>query len=380
MSRNKQIIAEYSFITSNDPEKVFNNLCEEQTTSGFHTLNGDQNGLSKYKAKIHTVEVKSSKDGNINGFVKIIFPMENIGISGNFIEDTLCFLIGESHHVHNIKALKLLNIEFDEEILSIFDGPRFGKDGLRKLLNISTRPIFASPLRPEIGFSPEEYAKASYEAFIGGVDIIKDDELLVNPQICPIKIRAKLCSEAKLRAEDKTGEKKIYVLNIGNDITQIEERISIGHDSGVGGFLIHPRLTPSIITYVKERTELPLLAHYESTPTFTQYNNTGIKFSLLLKIFRLSGADIMLLPRPNVRFDIDRSEYVDSLNTCFEQLGSCKTVFPMPTGKNSVNTINECYKILKSKEFILTSGSSVFDNKLGILKSAQKIRKALEAL
>ena len=51
----------------------------------------------------------------------------------------------------------------------------------------------------------------AYDAYLGGIDVIKDDELLVaDPAWCPIEKRVKAITEAGLRAYEQTGEKKLY--------------------------------------------------------------------------------------------------------------------------------------------------------------------------
>lgn len=56
---------------------------------------------------------------------------------------------------------------------------------------------------------------------------MKDDELLIDPPFAPIEQRAKLCARAARRAEDKTGERKLFVLHIGADLNFIGRYIDV---------------------------------------------------------------------------------------------------------------------------------------------------------
>ena len=77
--------------------------------------------------------------------------------------------------------VKLLDIEFPEEYASEFEGPSYGIEGIRKFAGIQERPILLNMIKPCTGLTPKEGAKIFYETALGGVDFIKDDELLGNP-------------------------------------------------------------------------------------------------------------------------------------------------------------------------------------------------------
>ena len=77
----------------------------------------------------------------------------------------------------------------------------------------------------------EEYPNAPPEALVAGSDIVKDDELLVDPPYCPIGVRAALCVKAAREAEQKTGERKMWVLHLGCDISRFDEFFRIGESA-----------------------------------------------------------------------------------------------------------------------------------------------------
>ena len=73
---------------------------------------------------------------------------------------------------------------------------------------------------------------------------------------------------------------------------------------------------------MRGRTELPIIAHYSMLTLFTRYSHVGIELPLMLKMFRLSGADIVTFPRPNSRFDVTTEEFVANLKASGDPLGS----------------------------------------------------------
>lgn len=80
--------------------------------------------------------------------------------------------------------VKLLDLSFPESFLGQFKGPKFGVNGIRELLGVWDRPLLNNMIKPCTGLDPEETAKLAYEAAVGGVDIIKDDELVADAPHC----------------------------------------------------------------------------------------------------------------------------------------------------------------------------------------------------
>ena len=59
-----------------------------------------------------------------------------------------------------------------KERLSLWRGPRFGIDGLRKAVGVLGRPLLCGVLKP-LGRSPQELAQLATQFVEGGVDVIK---------------------------------------------------------------------------------------------------------------------------------------------------------------------------------------------------------------
>ncbi len=381
MNKSKEyFIVTYQFETTNPPEDVFQGLSIEQTTTGYNTLKKQKYGLSPYIANIESLSSKKHVNNLYVGEVQVAFPTCNLSSTGNPIEDAFCFAIGESRHVQGIHMLRMIDIKFPSDVEHRFMGPRFGVKGIREIIDIWSRPLLLGPLRPEVGFSPEEYSIVTFEALVGGADIIKDDELLCSPKYCNIRERANLCSKAARLAEDKTGKKKMYFLNISSDLSMLVDYINIGEKYGVDGFMIHPKITPSLISFAMRHTELPLISHYASLPTFANARESGIRFSLMSKIYRLCGSDFVTFPRPNPRFNIALNDFRESLQECLNIETPVSTSFPMPTGGNSDNSASECKEIINSNDYVFVSGSALFEDKNGIRAGAEKLLNSLESL
>ena len=110
--------------------------------------------------------------------------------------------------------LKLVDISFPKCWLEAFDGPKYGVEGVRELLGVKERPLVNNMIKPCCGLTPEVTADIAYEVALGGVDLIKDDELIANAAYSKIEDRVSAVMDALKRADDKKGEKTIYTFNI----------------------------------------------------------------------------------------------------------------------------------------------------------------------
>lgn len=364
------------------PEEVLTRMCLEQTTSGYDTLAGRAAAprLAPYQASVQKLRLMPSTDGVDCGFAEIDFPWTSLSQTGNPIEDALCFVMGESSHVKGMLKLKMVDLTFPDHMMRSLSGPRHGVPGVRGILGVNHRPLLMGPMRPEVGLAPEEYAKITLEALSAGSDIVKDDELLVDPPYCRMRERATLCAKAAREAEQKTGERKMWVLHLGCDVSRFDEFLKIGEDAKVDGYMVQPRLTPSLLTLMRSRTELPLIAHYSMLTLFTRYVHVGIEMPLMLKLFRLSGADIVTFPRPNVRFDVSSEEFGENLRVAGAPLGSVLPAFPFPTGGNRAEDVSQCFSILGNFDYGFVAGSAMFEEPGGIAVGSRKLRNALEKL
>jgi 2,3-diketo-5-methylthiopentyl-1-phosphate enolase len=109
---------------------------------------------------------------------------------------------------------KLVDLEVPDTLAEELVGPRFGIEGVRKLVGVHDRPLVLNMIKPCTGLTPEAGAQIFYETALGGVDLIKDDELMGNPSFSPVVDRVKAYLAAGERARDETGRDVVYLPNV----------------------------------------------------------------------------------------------------------------------------------------------------------------------
>jgi ribulose-bisphosphate carboxylase large chain len=71
-------------------------------------------------------------------------------------------------------------------------------------------------VKPKLGLRPEPFAEACYRFWLGG-DFVKNDEPQGNQPFAPLRRTVAAVAEAMRRAQDKTGQAKIFSANITAD-------------------------------------------------------------------------------------------------------------------------------------------------------------------
>jgi ribulose-bisphosphate carboxylase large chain len=76
--------------------------------------------------------------------------------------------------------------------------------------------IVGTIIKPKLGLRPQPFAKAAYDFWLGG-DFIKNDEPQGNQVFAPLKETITAVADAMRRAQDDTGEAKLFSANITAD-------------------------------------------------------------------------------------------------------------------------------------------------------------------
>jgi len=235
-----------------------------------------------------------AKAYDISGeMVRICYPPEL------FEEDNmpqiLSSIAGNIFGMKAVAGLRLVDVVWPEKMVRSFAGPQFGAPGIRKFMKVLKRPLTASVPKPKVGFTAEEHAMHGYEAWSGGLDILKDDENLTGQGFNPFAKRAKLCFRYRDKAEKETGERKSYLINITAETHEMEKRAGLVRDLG-GEFVMIDICTTGwaaleTMRDVCEDLGLAIHAHRAFHAAFTRNPNHGMSMAVLAESARLIGVD-----------------------------------------------------------------------------------------
>lgn len=139
------------------------------------------------------------------------------------------------------RGIRLERVDWPDELLSRFPGPRFGVAGLRERLGVPERPLLATSLKP-VGLSPRELAHAAAECVLGGIDLLKDDHSLSDQPSAPFRERLFAIAEAVRAANRRSGRRSIYLPNLTGPVDRLFERVDDLREAGVGAAMVAPLL------------------------------------------------------------------------------------------------------------------------------------------
>ena len=93
------------------------------------------------------------------------------------------------------RGVKAIDIKLNEHLEKIFQGPKFGIEGIRKLCNKKTGGLIAPVIKPQ-GLPANDLAEIAYKCALGGANIIKDDHGLANQSMAPFYERVEKINNA----------------------------------------------------------------------------------------------------------------------------------------------------------------------------------------
>ncbi len=279
-----------------------------------------------------------------------------VEIVGNELTQFLNVMFGNS----SLKpGIRLMGFEAPDSFLQFFKGPRFGRTGLRSLLDVHERPLLCTALKP-MGLSPQELAALAYQFALGGIDFIKDDHGLADQPFCPFEERVSRCGEAVAKANRETGFHCLYLPNITAPAHKIRDNAHWAEQAGAGGVMVAPGLTGlDSLRLVAEDDDvaLPILSHPALQGAFAVRPEDGIAHGALFgQLNRLAGADACVFPHFGGRFSFTEDECRDLVDGTERLMGHMPSIFPVPAGGMSLDRVQELYEFYGSDMILLIGG------------------------
>jgi len=385
------LVFDYFFESTIDPKEAAAHLCKEQSTAQWRRVGVDEDLRDRFGAKVIELSIERDLErptypilagADTPSFackVKIAHPHGNFGPK---IPNILTAACGEGAFFSpGITNLKLFDIEFPDSFLEHFEGPKFGITGLREILGVYDRPIFFGVIKPNVGLAPESFGELAFESWLGGLDIAKDDEMISDVDWSPLARRAKVLGDARKEAERITGEKKIYLANITDEVDRLLELHDIAVEKGVGALMVNGMTTGlSAVRMLRKHTEVPLVGHFDFIAPFSRMPYFGIHSKLFTKLQRLAGFDAIIMPGFGERMKTPENEVRLNVEECFKPMGHIKKSLPVPGGSDWAGTLPMLYEKLGTVDFGFVPGRGVFGHPMGPKGGAMSLRQAWEAI
>lgn len=146
-------------------------------------------------------------------------------------------------------------------------------------------------VKPSLGLSPSEVADVAAAVAAGGAALVKDDELMGDPEWCPLYDRVAAVAAAL------AGSSCRYTPNITGPSSTLVERARRVVDLGATGVMVNAfaQGLDSVLALREAELGVPILAHRVGSGPMTRNRDFGVSSAVLADLTRQCGADYVLV-------------------------------------------------------------------------------------
>lgn len=291
------VIATYQVggISETDALKKAGGFATGQTVGTWLPLPGVTRRMQEgYQARVLSMHLLPVEP--VMGVLRVAFPMRNFADSFSMLQTALV-----GNDVSTALCVKLLDLDFTPQALRGYAGPRQSIKGVREAVGVYDRPLVLNMLKPCIGYTAEEGARIFLESAMGGVDLIKDDEVHGQTDISGVAERVEKYHRAAQTVRERTGRAPLYIPNITARPKQMRENARAVIAAGGRGVMVNfvsAGLDALWELSAEFGDRLFFLAHYAGAGMMSA-PDVGYSNAVLLGVLpRLAGADMIMTMYP----------------------------------------------------------------------------------
>ena len=305
------------------------------------------------------------------GIVEIAFPVVNIDFKTDGIAHMLVNIMGGQLDIDDVNKCHVLDITFPESVKKYFLGPKFGITGIREFTGVDEdKPLFGAIVKPKTGITPEVLLEMVKELVEGGVNFIKEDEILSDPIFCPIEVRVPLIMDY---LKDKN---VVYCVSIHADPHHILDRVKQVYELGGNGVHVNFWCGLGVYKAIRE-LDLPIFVHFQKSgdKILTNKNHDfHIDWRVICKLAGMMGVDFIHAGMIGGYYKWDEIEVLDSVDILQDH-----NVMPaLSCGFNSSLTQMVTDKV--GPNYMANVGGAIHGHKDGTLAGALEMRKSIDDL
>jgi 2,3-diketo-5-methylthiopentyl-1-phosphate enolase len=309
-------------------------------------------------------------------FVQIAYPQVNIGEQIPMLLTTV---------VGNISMggdIKLVDIRLPRKYVAGFKGPKFGIEGIRKILGVERRPLLNNMVKPCTGYRLKVGAELFRKAALGGCDIIKDDELIADASFNSVVGRVKRYMQIEKQVYEEKGEHTLYTVNITDKIPKVFENAKRAVELGCNALMVNYLAVgfPVMQALADDPAiNVPILAHMDVAGALYMSPWHGLSSHLVLgKLPRLAGADIVVIPAPYGKAPVLDHKFRNVARNLSFPLYHLKRTFPMASGGITPSMVPQVMAAL-GNDIVIGSGGGIHAHPEGPVAGGKAFRQAIDA-
>ena len=266
--------------------------------------------------------------------------------------------------------------EFHEGALGVFKEVR-SKLGLREGDKVRARPAdrpeSLSSIRAKI--MGEKLVPSQMET------IVKDDENLSSQAFNPFEDRVTETLEMGDRAEEETGERKAYMVNVSAETEEMLRRAEYVKEQG-GTYVMVDIITcgfSSLQTLRKHDLGLVIHGHRAGHAAFTRMVDHGISMKVIAKVARMIGVDQLHVGAAVGKMSEAKEEVLENVDVLERQMYGLKRVLPVASGGLHPGLVPELMHIF-GHDVVIQAGGGIHGHPMGSRVGAVAMKQAVTAV
>jgi len=387
-----EVLATYLIESFYPLEQAADVLAGEQSSGTFTKIPRETQSLQdRHRARVVRIEHRPARDTpslpgaarvagqtKVNtGVVTVSFPMENFGTS---LPNLMAAVLGNLFELRELAGVRLLDLELPDAFAAHYPGPAFGIRGTRELMSVPDGVMVGTIVKPSVGLRPDELREVVRELVEGGVDFIKDDELIGDPPYSPLSERVRVVMEEIDRGAQRTGKKVMYAFNITDDL----QRMLAHHDTVLkrGGNCVMVCINLigfAGLSLLREHSQLPIHGHRAMIGALMRHPALGIDFRAYQKLARLAGADHLHTNGMNNKFYETNEEVAASVQAVLTPMFGAYESLPVLSSGQWAGTAPVTYDLINSTDVLMLAGGGIHAHPGGSAAGVASIRQGWEA-
>jgi ribulose-bisphosphate carboxylase large chain len=367
---NKYLIATYNMSSSTSLDDAAWNLAIGQSVGNPSVRNEWETDALFENHSCIILGDKAALAREVCGTVEIAFPVANTDWESDGIAHLLCQLMGGHVDIDCVTGCRLIKLELPDAVTQHFLGPKFGITGIREFTGQYDKPVLGSIVKPKIGITPEILLEMVKQMVDGGVDFIKEDEIMVNPACAPLDRRVDIIANYLA----KQSRKVIFCHTINCDPHVLVGRVRRVHELGGNG--VHINVFSGYGSYNSIRKlDLPLFLHYQSSgaKVTTDVNHRfSISWPVMCQLAALMGVDTIQTGMVGGYSNDDPVEIAQ----CLEVLRAGNTLPTLSCGFHP--GLVEKVTALAGNDYLANVGGAVHGHPGGTVAGARAMRQAVD--
>lgn len=353
-----------------------------ESSVGTWTKIKSRDYVEKLKAKVFSIKK--------NGWIKIAYPEELF--ERDNVPNILSSIAGNIFGMKAVKTIRLEDVSFPKAILKSFKGPRYGIEGVRKLMKVKNRPLVGTIIKPKLGLNTKHHAQSAYESWIGGCDIVKDDENLASQRFNEYRERIARTLEKAYQAEEITGEKKAYLVNVTAETKEMIKRAQLAEDLGCKYIMVDIVTVGwgALQTLREANFKLVIHAHRAMHAAFDRNPEHGMSMMVIADFARLIGVDQIhigtgigklegnIIDIKELSEEIEKKRVAETKKRLAQNWNKIKSTLAVSSGGLHPGHVPFLIKHL-GKDLVIQAGGGIHGHPLGTEAGARAMRQAVDA-